>query len=286
MSWTLRSLQREFGAELTGNQVGHSLSAEDRRAVYDATARYGLTVIPRQHLSDRDLHDFFSSLGDPLFDLRVPNGQTPRAGGIVPLTNIDAAGNRLPITDGNVQQNRANELWHTDLTFQTPRATLSLLYARLVPPQGGDTEFCDTRLACEQLSATEREYLASLTCRHVGAHSRRKYGFTNWDPGASNLYPAVERPLTVTHLPTGRTALTIGSYVESIKGMSYEDSQALLDGLLERATAPENVYVHRWTAGDLLLWDNRCMLHRGRPFDLSAHRREMRAARLFDPANP
>jgi alpha-ketoglutarate-dependent 2,4-dichlorophenoxyacetate dioxygenase len=286
MSWTSRPLKREFGVKLTGHRIGRSLSAEDRRAVYDATAHYGVTVIPGQDLGDNDLHDFFSSLGDSLVDLRVPNGPVPQAPGIVPLTNVDAAGELLPISDGNVQQNRANELWHTDLTFQTPRATLSLLYARLVPPQGGDTEFCDTRLAWDGLPATERKHLSKLTCRHLGAHSRRKYGFTNWDPGPSNRYPAVERPLTMTHLPTARTALTIGSYVESIQGMSYEESQALLDDLLARATAPENVYVHRWTAGDLLLWDNRCMLHRGRPFDLARERRDMRAARLFDPAHP
>jgi hypothetical protein len=124
MSWRSRALKREFGVKLTGHTIGRSLSTEDRRAVYDATAHYGVTVIPRQNLGDEDLHDFFSSLGDTLVDLRVPNGPGPQAPGIVPLTNVDAAGELLPMSDGNVQQNRANKLGHSDLTFQTPRATL------------------------------------------------------------------------------------------------------------------------------------------------------------------
>jgi hypothetical protein len=86
MSWRSRPLKREFSVKLTGHTIGRSLSARDRRAVYDATAHYGVTVIPRQNLGDEDLHDFFSSLGDTLVDLRVPNGPGPQAPGIVALT--------------------------------------------------------------------------------------------------------------------------------------------------------------------------------------------------------
>jgi alpha-ketoglutarate-dependent 2,4-dichlorophenoxyacetate dioxygenase len=286
MGWVERKLHPRFGVELEGVQVNFRLSETEYRAIYAATALHGVTLIRGQELSDEQIYDFVSALGDKLVQIQFLKDQPPHARGVIPLRNTDVDGNVLPADDWNVQQNRANELWHTDLAFQKPRASLSLLYAKVIPPSGGNTEYCDTRLFFEALPAQEQDELQRLSCTHWGFHSRKKFGFTDMPQEALDRYPPVDRPLVIEQPGTGRRALTIGSYAASIVGQDPVQSEALLERLLERATVPENVYSHRWQVGDLLLWDNRCMLHRATPFDYASFPRDMRAVRLFDPANP
>jgi alpha-ketoglutarate-dependent 2,4-dichlorophenoxyacetate dioxygenase len=286
MGWTERELHPNFGVELVGLDLRAGLGASDHGAIYETTRRHGLTVIRGQSLRDEEIHGFFSALGDEMVQMQFLQDQPPHARGVIPLRNIDDEGRLLPPDDWNVQQNRANELWHTDLTFQKPRATISLLYARTVPPEGGDTHYCDTRPFWESLGGEERRRLERLRCVHWGFHSRRKYGFTDMPPEALDRYPPIERPLVIEQPGTGRKALTIGSYAASVVGLDEREGERLLDDLLARATVAANVHSHRWRVGDLLLWDNRCMLHRATPFDYARHARDMRAARLFDPASP
>lgn len=283
MPWTARPLTPRFGVELSGLTISPALAQTDRRAIYDATADHGVAVIRGQALGDEDIYDLAMSLGDEMWEIQFLAYAPPHARGVIPLRNIDADGKLLAADDWNVQQNRANELWHCDMTFQKPRATLSMLYSRIIPPEGGDTHFCDTRLLWESLSAEEKARLAGLNCTHWGVASRRKFGFDDMPQEAMDRYPPVERPLVYEHRE--RTALTIGAYVTTVDGMG-EASEAFHDDLLARATVPENVYIHRWQVGDLLLWDNRCMLHRATPWDLTRHARDMRGVRLFDAANP
>lgn len=272
------------GAEMTGANVAKNPAAS-ATSVYDAVVQYGVLVLRDQHgLSDGDIHDFAVSLPGEIVPLKIPFGKQHVATGVVSLTNVAADGNLLEANDANVLQNRANELWHSDLTFQYPRASLSMLYARQVPIEGGDTEFCDTRLLWDILAEDERRQLDQLVCLHSGAHSRRKYGLAGWEQDAPGYSP-VERPMTLQHPDTGRIALSIGSYVQCVGDLDEARSQALLDGLLARATIARHVYAHRWRADDLLIWDNRSMLHRARPAD-PAMARDMRALRLFDPAHP
>jgi alpha-ketoglutarate-dependent 2,4-dichlorophenoxyacetate dioxygenase len=283
MPWTERKLSEHVGIELTGLRIGPGLSQADRTAVYDATARYGVTVIPGQDLNDGDIAGFADSLADPVYEVENLEGVPDSR--VTPLGNVDLYGNRVPVDDWILQQNRANELWHIDLTFMTPRATISMLYGRIIPPSGGDTEFCDTRLLWESLSSAEQERLRGLRCWHSIIHSRQRYGFTAWTQEALERFKAVPRPLVQPQPRTGRTALTLASHIQAIDGLSDEATLALVDDLTARATVPENVYTHRWSEGDFLLWDNRCVMHRARPFDLAQHSRDVRAIRLFDPAN-
>ena len=283
MPWTERKLSEHVGVELTGARLGPDLSAADRKAVYDATARYGMAVLPGQDLSDDDIFEFAASLEDEVVEVRNLEGVPDSR--VMPLGNIDLDGNRLPVDDWVLNQNLANELWHIDLTFMTPRATISMLYGRIVPPEGGNTEFCDTRLLWESLSDDERARLSGLRCWHSIIHSRGKYGFTDWTQEAIERFKAVPRPMVQPQPRSGRTALTLASHIQAIDGLSAEETLELVDDLTERATVPENVFSHRWSDGDFLLWDNRCVMHRARPFDMAAHARDVRAIRLYDPAN-
>jgi alpha-ketoglutarate-dependent 2,4-dichlorophenoxyacetate dioxygenase len=285
MPWAQRVLtDRGVGVELTGERIGPGLSQADRRAVREATARHGVTVMRDQQLSDQEIYDFFVSLGDRIVEVAALEGVPPAERGVMQLGNVDRQGNLLPADDWNMQQNIANEQWHTDMTFLPQRATLSLLYALTVPPEGGNTEFCDTRLFWETLDEGERAHLSSLTCAHSVIHSRRRMGF-DWPAEGIDRFPPISRPLVMVQPATGRTALTLAAYIQSTEGMSDEESQAFVDNLIERATIPENVYSHRWRAGDLLIWDNSCMMHRARPFDMTIHARDLRAARLCEPAS-
>lgn len=281
MPWTERKLTERLGIELSGERIGPALSPADREAVRAATARHGVTVIRDQQLSDEQIYDFFVSLGDRIVEVEALEGVPPAERGVMRLGNVDRQGNLLPADDWNMQQNIANEQWHTDMTFLPNRATLSLLYALAVPPEGGNTEFCDTRLFWETLDDAERAWLSTLTCAHSVIHSRKLMGF-DWPAEGVDRFPPISRPLVMVQEATGRTALTLAAYIQSTEGMTDAESQAFVDRLIDRATAPENVYSHEWRAGDLLIWDNSCMMHRARPFDMAVHARDLRAARLCE----
>lgn len=285
MPWNVNPLKNGFAAELCGKQLNASLSNADRRSLYDATVLYGVVVVRNQGgLSDAEIHDLAVSLPGEIVPLKLPFGEGPVVPGVVQLSNLSNDGSVLPPDAPSVRQNQANELWHSDLTFQTPRASLSMLYALQVPASGGDTEFCDTRFLWDDLAESERERLKNLSCLHSGAYSRRKYGLPGWEKDAPGYEP-VKRPMTLKHPDTGRIAVTIGSYVQLVGQLDECQSQILLDDLVQRATVPDRVYKHQWRSGDMLIWDNRSMIHRARPFP-SGSPRDLRAVRLFDPLHP
>ena len=283
MPWRERKLADGFAIELTGERIGPGLSEADRQAIYDATACHGVCVVPDQDLSDDDIFDFACSLEDEVVI------DTPLAGvpftRVMPLGNVGPDGEILPEDNWVLSQNRANELWHVDRTFMIPRATISMLYGKTVPPEGGNTEFCDTRLFWESLTGEEQRSLESLTCSHSLIHSRRRYGFGDWTEEALERFKPVRRPLALRQQRTGRMALALASHIHAIDGLSDEDAVALVDDLIGRATIPENVYSHKWSPGDMVLWDNRCVMHRARPYDMATHTRDVRAIRLYDPEN-
>jgi alpha-ketoglutarate-dependent 2,4-dichlorophenoxyacetate dioxygenase len=192
------------------------------------------------------------------------------------LTNIDrATGALVPSDHKESLRARANQLWHTDSSFKTPPALASVLSARIVPPVGGETEFTSMRRAWERLPDVLRVKLANACAWHDYAHSRGKI--------APHLASARER---ATMPPTcwrmhwmnpvnGRESLYVASHTCGIEGMPTDEALALVDRLIADATRPEYTYVHRWQAGDVVMWDNRATLHRGRPWPDNLHPRHM-----------
>jgi alpha-ketoglutarate-dependent 2,4-dichlorophenoxyacetate dioxygenase len=267
---------------LSGQLITPALPQSERDAIYAAAMRHGVVVIPGQSLSDDSLFDFAGTLGT-VFPAPKVEGVPPTK--ILPISNVDAAGALLPPDDWWVRQNMANELWHTDITFMRPRATLSMLYGREVTTVGGNTEFCDMRLAYEALQPAERAGLEGLTAYHSIMHSRATYGFDEWSREEQKRFPPIPRALVALHEESGRKSLLLASHVSDIAGMEGEQAAALIRDLTARATVPENCYAHRWTQGDLLLWDNRCIMHRATSFDVAKYRRDMRAVRLMDLAD-
>lgn len=281
MGWTERKLTEGFGVELTGQALGPDLPLSERRAVYDAVLDYGVVVLPGQDLSNDDIADFARSFG-PTVILPHRIGDEPPV--VETLSNLDKDGNLLPADSMINLASKANELWHIDSTYQKPRATLSMLYGVIIPPTGGNTEFCDMRRALEMLSPEEQAELEGLTANHSIAHSRALAGFTEWPAGYDEFLQRIPRPLVGVHPDTGRKALLTASHIETLTGMGKEETTAFVAELIQRATVPENCYSHRWRKGDFLLWDNRCVMHRATPFEEDRDVREMRTLRLMDTA--
>jgi alpha-ketoglutarate-dependent 2,4-dichlorophenoxyacetate dioxygenase len=282
MGWTERKLTEVFGAALTGQRIGPDLPMTERRAVYDAVTRYGVVVLPGQDLSDDDIDDFASSLGSPIM---IPSAADEPPVAVRPFGNIDKDGNFIPRNSAYGLNQLANMMWHIDSTYQKPRATISMLYGITIPPEGGNTEFCDMRRAWELLSPEEQAELESLTAHHSIAHSRALAGFTDWPEGYDEFLQRIPRPLVAAHPDTGRKALLTASHIETLTpGYDRDETVAFVAELIRRATVPENCYSHRWAKGDFLLWDNRCVMHRATPFHEDRDVREMRTVRLMDTA--
>ena len=172
--------------------------------------------------------------------------------------------------------NLGNRLWHTDSSFRLPRGGFSLLYAHAVPPPGplgaGETEFADTCAAYEALSPQRQAMLAKLRAEHSLMHSRAVLGFTDFTPEERAALPPVVQPLVNIHPRTGRKSIYVASHASHILGMDVADGRLLLMELIELATRLGTTYRHEWQVGDLVLWDNRCTMHRRDPFDANTRR--------------
>ena len=276
-------LHPEFGALLNTHQQVAEFSDDQAEQLRFIVERFGVVVIRDQLLSDAELGELAAKMGTIWSPTSVKSSYgSPTNSPTFRLTNMDEAGQILPADAKSIALNVANELWHTDATYTWPGATISLLYSVIVPPTGGDTEFCDTRTAYQRLTNDEKEQVARLTARHSLLHSRSQTGFNDWTDEQRIAFPEIARPLARFHEPTGRMALCLASHISGIEGWDDDRARKLIDDLTARAVEPQNVYRHEWREGDLLFWDNRCTMHRARPYDISRYPRDLRSTRLVD----
>lgn len=183
------------------------------------------------------------------------------------LTNIDrATGALVPPSHKEALRARANQLWHTDSCFKIPPALASVLSARVIPPVGGETEFASTRLAWARLPQALRARLENAYASHDYAHSRGKIAPHLASERERSTLPPVTWRLTWRNPVNGRLALYLASHTYALAGLSSDAAQALLTDLIDFATASGCTYLHRWLPGDVVMWDNRATLHRGRPW--------------------
>jgi alpha-ketoglutarate-dependent 2,4-dichlorophenoxyacetate dioxygenase len=169
-----------------------------------------------------------------------------------------------------------NQLWHTDSSFKPTPAMASLLSGREVPPVGGETEFVSMRHAYATLPDETRRRLEGRVVVHSILYSRSTIAKGLFDPEHEKDLPPVRQALVRSNPVNGRKSIYIGSHAWYIEEIPFEQSRRLLDDLLAHTTRPECVFQHRWTQWDLVMWDNRCVLHRGRVWDAAKHRRVMR----------
>ena len=284
MAWIRSMLTPSFGVELSGQRLNDpGLPQAEKQAVFDAVTRHGVGVVRDQDLSDDEIYAFACSVGTVIENTSYArDANTVERQKVFRICNLDKDGEILPTDDWMNRQNSANERWHIDSTYLKPWHFVSMLYGKEVPPEGAETQFCDTRLLWEALSPEEQAWFEGRTAWHSLYQSRRLAGFDAWSEEDQGRFGPVERPLVKVHPPSGRKALWIASHIESISGMEDDEAVALVAELAERLTVPQRCYSHRWRQGDLLLWDNRAVMHRATPYKVDTYRRDMRTVRLVD----
>jgi alpha-ketoglutarate-dependent 2,4-dichlorophenoxyacetate dioxygenase len=243
--------------------------------------RYAVCVYPNGVPLDNDQHIAFSRYFGPMQHGHVltVTGRKERLGAwpeLVDVGNIDIDGNIQPRDSRARAFNAGNRLWHTDMSFHPNRATYSLLNAHLIPPEGGDTEYADLRAAYDALPESLKKEIEPLVASHSVWYSRMLGGFPEPTPEEVASRPPAEHKLVQVHPRSGRKTLYLASHASHIVGRPVEEGRALLRELTEFATQPQFVYRHRWTQGDIVIWDNRCTMHRGTPFNDYDYPRDMR----------
>lgn len=287
MTIELQPLGEAFGALVMGVDPRNEPTPATVRAIDDAMNRFGLLLFRDCPMTQDEQMRFTRAFG-PL-DLgfrrvKMPGMKTPHRFDyeeLADISNVDADGRVAARTSRKVVSNIANQLWHSDSSFQSPRARYSMLHAVTLPSWGGDTEFADQRLAWDRLDRATQQRIDGLVVEHDALHSRFMLGDTDYTPEQRAAIPPAHWPLVQTHAGSGRRHLYIGAHARSIDGMVLAEARMLLMDLLEHTTHPDVVLRHRWRVGDLLIWDNRCMLHRGRAYDLSEPR-ELRRSTTLD----
>jgi len=267
----LRPLGDGFGAEVQGLGLADVVARDQAYAAVRAAFETHSVLLFRDQAVDDELQAAFSRRFGPL------ETATPASLGegtpFTILTNIDPATGALAPHDGKeALRALANQLWHTDSCFKSPPALASVLSARVIPVSGGETEFASMRRAWERLPEDRRAQLAHAYAWHDYAHSRSKIAPHLASDRERNKLPPVCWRMTWRNPANGRIALFIASHTYAIEGMPEADAQALVAELIDFATRPGQTFEHRWRPGDVVMWDNRAVLHRGRPWSLDEPR--------------
>ena len=278
MSLHVHPTDATLGAVITGVSLA-SLDAPQWQAIETAFYQYGVLFFPAQHLSAQAQLEFAQRFGE--IEVLVEGMQT------VPIANKGPDGALLAQDAERMKLLRGNEGWHTDSSYMPLAAKASVLSAHVLPSAGSQTQWADPRAAYDALDSAMRTRIAQLDAYHSYFYSQAKlghqvevgsaYGFFDGEPPL--------RPLVKVHPVTGRPALYLGRHAAGILGMEQAEAEALLAQLNDFICQPPRVYTHHWQVGDVAVWDNRCVLHRARPYDYREERVMMHTRIKGDPAS-
>jgi alpha-ketoglutarate-dependent 2,4-dichlorophenoxyacetate dioxygenase len=269
MPLTVRQVGPCFAAEVTGIDLTKSLSAEAIGAIHAGMDRYAVLIFHEQDFNDEQQLAFTQSLGS--IELAIGTSlRRPEEYRLPPtfadVSNLDQDNKPFARDDRRRLFGIGNRLWHSDSSFKAVPAKYSLLHARVIPSKGGNTEFADMRAAYDALDQDSKELIDPLICEHSQMYSRAKLGFSDFTAEERERFKPVRQRLVRTHPSTGRKSLYLSSHAGTIVGWPEPEAKALLMDLTEAATQREFVYSHAWRVGDLVMWDNRATMHRGRPW--------------------
>ena len=269
---TIKPLHPLFVAEITSIDLTVPVAREDFRAIWEAFNEYQILVFRDQPITDETQIAFSRNFGTlETMEAHAANNYKP--GHIAMMTNLDAQGNLLPLDDPGMIHRLRNEAWHTDSSFKAVAALCSMLSGRIVPPVGGNTDFASARAAYAAFPDTRKAALDGMTAIHRVAEPG------NVDDPAYNEEQkrrlTVTHPLVRTNPVNGRNNFYVGAHAQEIVGMSRAEGRVLIDELNAFCSQPQFVYSHAWRQHDLVIWDNRCALHRATTFDKTKYRRKM-----------
>jgi alpha-ketoglutarate-dependent 2,4-dichlorophenoxyacetate dioxygenase len=274
----------EFAAEFLGANLHEAPTDELIDAFEQAMATYAVVVLRDQHIDDAEQVRFARAFGPlelpPHMGMR-PAAMKVRVGyGLYDISNLDANGDFLPQDSLRLIFNKSNENFHTDSSFNSLPTKWSMLSARVVPPEGGDTEFSDARAAWDALPEPLKEQAARATAEHWLWKTRVDAGKMQITDEMRSAMPPARHPVMRTVAESGRTALYLGAHVTHIVEWPRADSDRFIGEINAHIANPVFRYAHKWRVGDLLVWDNRCTLHRATPYPVFQHKRDMRRATI------
>jgi alpha-ketoglutarate-dependent 2,4-dichlorophenoxyacetate dioxygenase len=278
----------DFMAEIGDVDLSKPLSDADCADIKAAFIQYSVLVFPGQDLTSEQHVEFAKAFGPMEQNINTYADEVKKFRIDARIADVSNLGDENEILSKDSRKRMsglANRLWHTDSIFRQVPALTSLLYARAIAPVGGRTEFADMRAAYDALPDITKKCIDKLVVEHSIFHSRAKIGFNNFtERERASLPPATQ--LMVRTIPeTGRKNLYIASHAMRVLGMSDAQSEDLFQELTQHATQPQFVLSHRWRVGDLVMWDNRCTMHRGTDFDDLRYKRDMARATVSDIGN-
>lgn len=250
-------LSRAGGVSITGLDLSRPLLRSLREEIGKAFRDHSFLVFPDQRLTREQQFAFVANFGE-IEAHGTGGGRVKRYATAHVISNLDSDGNPVDRSSSPV----SNYHWHTDKAYYRMPPMLTALYAVELPPRGGDTEIANAAMGYAALPEATKRLIAGLrVVFYWGAGAHNSGGAAGF-PAERRQQPPVDHPLVRTHPETGKKALYLGNHASHILGMPEAEGRALLDELLAHTTKPEFVYTHRWRIGDLLIWDNRCLLHR------------------------
>ena len=261
-----------FVGEISGIDITQDLSPEQVAEIEAGMDRFAVLVFHDQVLTD-DSQKAFSTHFGQLEDVTNGSVSSPTAGRrrldayMADISNLDPDQKLLARDDRRRLFNLGNQLWHSDSSYKAIPSKYSLLSGRTVVDVGGDTEFADMRAAYDALDDRTKTEVEPLICEHSLMFSRGLLGFTDLSDAEKIIFAPVRQRLVRTHPVTGRKSLYLSAHAGTIVGWPVPEARAYLRDLNEHAVQSRFVYAHKWRQNDLVMWDNRTTMHRGRPFD-------------------
>lgn len=268
---TIRPLTPNLGAEIFGVDFSHELDDDTFRQIHDAFLRYQVLLFSPGELPPASQVAFARRFGE--VQIHVMNQY--HAGGfpeLYRLSNLDENGN-----PNGKHPDQGTLIWHTDGSWRRVTGHATIIYGEVMPDTGGDTLFCDMYGAYERLSPQWKSRIAAMRAMHNLDFSRnRRHGHEPMTDAQRAAVPPVDHPVVRTHPDTGRKCLYLGDHAESIVGMPYDEGRALIDELNLLAVHPDLTYEHKWKVGEMIVWDNRCLMHRATTYDPATQGRVIR----------
>jgi alpha-ketoglutarate-dependent 2,4-dichlorophenoxyacetate dioxygenase len=287
MAITVCPVTANFAAEIGDVDLSRPLASVDVASIKQAFWDYAVLIFPGQEVSEEQHLDFARHFGPLETSIAAlnPDAKLRLSNKLADVSNLNSQ-NEIWGEKSRVRMLQlANRLWHTDSSFKYLPARASLLYALAIPPVGGLTEFADLRAAYDALSDDLKRRLEGLVAEHALAFSRARIGFSDFTEAERNKLPPVPQVMARTLPENGRKSLYIASHAGRIVGMPEAEGRALIEQLIAHATQRQFVYTHRWRLHDLVMWDDRCTMHRGTEFDDLRWTRDVRRATVSDLAN-
>lgn len=259
----------DFAGVASGVDIASGVTPETAQAIERGMDHFAVLVFRDQRIDDDQQYAFsqhFGPMEQATGDIHAA-GQRRLSMKVNDISNLDKDGKVLPMDDRRRQFGIGNMLWHSDSSFKPTPAKYSFLSARVLPESGGDTEFADMRAAWDALDPALQDECRDQVCQHSQLYSRGLLGFSGWTEEEIEKNKPVLQRLVRRHAGSGRLSLYLSSHAGAMEGWSMPEARMFLRDLTEHATQRQFVYAHKWRPNDLVMWDNRAVMHRARRYD-------------------